>query len=278
MEGQVFWRVPLPSTPVDIAMGKNGLVHVIAEPNNLLTYDVEGNQLRQFSVPVESNLTSITTDNQGNLLITDRVYGWFILLSPEWEQLSTGIDDFAFPQTGISPLDEHLYLLNHNTIRVYDPNTGENLREIELDNIHNYTALAFNPKGQLYTVRDFNWDATLVKLDPLTGEELDAYPLLSSNRGEVIARDIAIDEAGNIYILFSINTGQIAIHKLDPNGKLVKRFGLLSSDPLEWPEGSFLDPVAITVSPDGRFIIIADGYLNKSYLSAFLIEIDQSQN
>lgn len=39
--------------------------------------------------------------------------------------------------------------------------------------------------------------------------------------------------------------------------------------------GSFLDPAAITVSPDGRFILVADGYEDKSYLSAFLMEIDE---
>jgi DNA-binding beta-propeller fold protein YncE len=276
-EAQVFWRVPLPSTPVDMAVGKNGLVHVITEPNYLLTYDVEGNQLKQFSVPVESNLTSITTDNAGNLVVTDTAYGWSILLSPEGEQLSTGVDDFAFPQTAINPINNNFYVLSSNMIRVYNPNTSERLREIQLNEIHTYTSLAFNHKGQLYTVRDFNWDPVLVLLDPLTGEELDAYPLLSSNRGEVVARDIAIDEAGNIYILFSMNTGQIAIHKLDHNGILIKRFGLLSSDPIEWPEGSFLDPVAISVSPDGRFIIIIDGYLNKAYISAFLLEIDEDQ-
>jgi hypothetical protein len=38
---------------------------------------------------------------------------------------------------------------------------------------------------------------------------------------------------------------------------------------------SFLDPVAITVSPDGRFILVADGYEEKPYLSAFLIKIDE---
>ena len=276
-EANLFWRVPLPSSPVDIAAGKNGLVHVVTEPNNLLTYDVEGNQLKQFSVPVESDLTSITTDLMGNLLVTDDAYGWFILLSAEGEQLSTGVDDFSFPQTGINPIDNNFYLLNNNTLRVYNPNTGERLREIKLDDIHTYTSIAFNLKGQLYSVRDFNWDPNLVLLDPFNGEELDAYPLLSSNRGEVIARDITVDEDGNIYILFSMNTGQIAIHKLAPNGVLIKRFGLLSDDPLEWPDGSFLDPVAITVSPDGRFIIIADGYQNKSYLSAFLMEIDETK-
>jgi streptogramin lyase len=277
-DAPVFWRVPLPSTPVDIAMGKNGLVHVITEPNYLFTYDVEGNQLRQFSVPSESNLTSVTTDSMGNLLVTDAAYGWFIRLSPDGEQLSTGVDDFAFPQTGFNPTDGNLYLLSNNTLRVYDPETAEKLWESGLDNIHTYTSLAFTPQGQLYTMRDFNWDATLVMLDPLTGAELDAFPLLSSTRGEVVAKDIAVDESGNITILFSSNIGQIGIHQLDPQGILFRRFGTLSSDALDWPEGSFLDPASIAVSPDGRFIIVADGYGEMSYLTAFLMELNQNQD
>ncbi len=275
-EPPVYWRVPLPSTPVDITMGKDGLVYVITQPNKLYTYDVEGNQLSQFSVPQESNLTSVTTDQDGNLLVTDSTYQWFISLSSKGEQLSTGVIDFSFPQTAIHPQDGSLHMLSNNRLRTYDIQTGELMGEITLDDIHTYTSLAFNAEGQLYTIKNFNWDATLVRIDPYTGEELDAFPLLNSNLNEVVARDIDIDQSGNIYILFGINTGQVAIHKLNPQGILVQRFGLLSSDLFDKPEGSFLDPTAITVSPDGRFILVADGFDDKSYLSAFLIEIDEN--
>jgi 6-phosphogluconolactonase (cycloisomerase 2 family) len=43
-------------------------------------------------------------------------------------------------------------------------------------------------------------------------------------------------------------------------------------------KASFVDPAAITVSEDGRFILVADGYDDKSYLSAFLMEIDENPN
>jgi len=274
----VYWRVPLPSTPVDIAMGKNGLVYVITQPNKLYAYDVEGNQLSQFSVPQESNITSVTTDQQGNIMVTDAAYDWFILLSPEGEQLSMGTIDFSFPQTAIHPQDGSLYMLSNNRLRSYAVDTAELINEITFDDIHTYTSLTFNAEGQLFTFRDFNWDATLVRIDPLTGEELDAIPLLNSNLNEVVARDIDIDQSGNIYILFAMNTGQVAIHKLSPQGILLQRFGLLLNDPIDWHEGSFLDPAAITVSPDGRFILVADGYDDKSYLSAFLMEIDENPN
>jgi 6-phosphogluconolactonase (cycloisomerase 2 family) len=237
---------------------------------------VEGNQLNRFSVPLESNLTSVTSDQQGNILVTDAAYDWFVLLSPEGDQLSTGTIDFSFPQTAIHPQDGRLYMLSSNSLRIYDIDTAELINEIQLDEFHTYTSLAFNAEGQLYTIRDFNWDAAVVRLDPLTGQELDAFTLLNSNLNEIVARDIDIDQSGNIYILFSMNTGQVAIHKLSSQGILLQRFGLLSNDPVDWPEGTFLDPTAITVSPDGRFILVSDGYDEKSYLSAFLIEIDKN--
>ncbi|HEY9121498.1 MAG TPA: hypothetical protein VIM80_00740, partial [Brevefilum sp.] len=192
------------------------------------------------------------------------------------EQLSTGVIDFSFPQTAIHPQDGSLYILSNNRLRTYNIQTGELTGEITLDEIHTYTSLTFDAEGQLYTIRDFNWDAALVRLDPYTGEELDAFPLLTSNLNEVVARDIDIDQSGNIYILFSMNTGQVSIHKLSPQGILLQRFGLLSNDPFDCPEGSFLDPTAITVSSDGRFILVADGYDENSYLSAFLMEIDEN--
>ena len=65
------------------------------------------------------------------------------------------------------------------------------------------------------------------------------------------------------------------MHKLNPQGELLARFGMLSAEPTGWPEGSFLDPRAITVSEDGRFVLIADGFDDSAYLTAFLMEIDE---
>jgi predicted outer membrane repeat protein len=61
----------------------------------------------------------------------------------------------------------------------------------------------------------------------LTGEEQDVFPLEQSHIVETVANDLVTDEDGNIYVLFSMNTGQIAIHQFSQNGVLLQRFGKL---------------------------------------------------
>ncbi len=85
---------------------------------------------------------------------------------------------------------------------------------------------------------------------------------------------MVIDDSGNFYILFGLNTGQIAVHVLDPQGNFLRRFGRLTTDMDDWLEGALFDPRAITVSADGRFILVADGYEETAYLTAFLIEME----
>jgi sugar lactone lactonase YvrE len=111
----------------------------------------------------------------------------------------------------------------------------------------------------------------LVELNPLTGEVLDEIPLDRSGQGEAAARDLTIDAGGNIYILFARNDSQIAAHMLDPQGNFVRRFGRLAAGAENPPEGAFLDPRAIAISPDGRYIFIADGNAEAAFLTALLV-------
>lgn len=272
-EPPVYWRVPLPGTPVSLAVNSNGLVFAATEPNGLFTYDVEGNQLKQHSIPIEAQLTDVTADPFGNFVVVDNGYGWFILMSPEGEQLTIG-GEYLYGQGAVSPADGNLYLLKGNSLLVYTTDTAELLREMPLDEMPAYGGLAFAPDGRLFTLRSPGWQPELLQLDPQTGAELDAIPLMRANQYpiEIVARDLAIDANGNIYVLFQMNTGQIAIHVLDARGNFTSRFGRLTGDFDDWPEGAFLDPRALAVSPDGRFILVADGYDENSYLTAFLLE------
>jgi DNA-binding beta-propeller fold protein YncE len=267
----VFWRVPLPGTPVDIAAGQDGRVYVATEPNGLYAYDVEGNQLQQYPAPSIASLSGVAADLFGNLVVTDAAYGWFIVISPEGEHLTIGGNE-TYYDAAVSPLDGNLYLLKAASISVFTTDTAELIREMPLDETRSYGSLAFDPQGRLYLLRDFNWSANLLVIDPITGEELDAVPLERSEQAEIVAHDLSIDASGNLYVLFSMNVGQIAVHMLDAQGNLVRRFGRLTGDMDDWPEGAFLDPRAITVSPDGRFILVADGYDDTAYLTAFLLE------
>ena len=262
----VFWRVPLPGAPISLAANTHGTLYAATEPNGIFTYDVEGNQLKEFSVPVEAVISDLTSDPSGNLVLMDSVYQWFVVFSAEGEQLAAGGEGIV-SQIAVNPLDGNVYLLGEDSIRVYTSDTTTFLREMPLEAI-SYKGLAFDPDGYLYTIRQY--EAVLLKLNPLTGEELDAMPLRrSSEYGDIEPRDLAIDEKGDLYVLFSTNIGQAAVHILDPQGNLLRRIGQLTYDPDNWEEGQFFEPRAIAISPDGRFLFIADGYDDSVYLTAF---------
>lgn len=267
----VFWRVPLPGTPRGLASAPGGLVYVATEPNGLYMYDVEGNQLKKIPVPSESILSDVAIDAFANLFVIDETYGWLIVFSPEGIQLTSGGQNLS-GKAAVNPQDGNLYLLTGYDIQVYNTDTAEFIRQIPLNALHGYVSLSFAPDGRLFTLRDHDWFPTLCQLDPQTGTELDAIPLVRSSVGETVARDLAIDVAGNIYILFDINPDQTAIYMLDRKGSLVRRFGRLATGMDDWIEGSLFASREITVSPDGRFILIADGFGDTSYLTAFLVE------
>lgn len=270
-EAPVYWRVPLPNTPIALAVNQTGLVFAATELNGLTAYDVEGNQLRQFPIPNESWFTDVAADSFGNFIVIDGGYGWFILMSTEGEHLTTG-GEGVFGAAAVSPKDGNLYLLMGSQLHVYTTDTGEFLRLLPLDDLHTHTSLAFAPDGRLFTIRDYDWDAALLELDPLTGAEGDSISLRHSNTVDTLASDLAIDAAGNFYILYRMNAASIAIHVLAPDGALIKRFGKLTPNPADRPEGVFFEPRAIAVSPDGRFILVADGYEDDATLTAFILE------
>ena len=273
VELPVFWRIPLPEVVVDLSANHSGLVYLSDKANGLYMYDVEGNQLKAFSVPDHAAITSVASDPAGNLVLTDSGFGWFVKLSPEGYQLSAG-GDGDYYEAAVNPLDGSLYLLHDNSLSVFNSDTAEFIRQIEMEEQLVFTSLTFNNQGQLYALCHTDYPATLIELDTSTGEELDTILLGRSNFGEIIVRDLAIDGNDNFYVLFSNNTAQIAVHMLDKHGSLVKRFGTLSTEYGSWAEAEFFDPRAITVTGDGRFIIIGDGHEDSAFLTAYLIEPD----
>ena len=270
----IYWRVPLPDTPVDMVVNPQGEIFVAAGTNGLFKFDLEGNQLDKMPAPDQADVMSIEADKSGNLFVSDSSYGWLIVFDSEGIQTDAGGDDI-FGHLGYNSADNNLYILHRSTIEVYSTDTLELIQQIQLDDLHSYAALTIDSSGRMFLLRDHDWEAVLVELDPLSGEELDAFPLVNSTQREIVARDLTVDAQGNFYILFGMNTGEIAVHMLNSHGSLIQRFGHLSSEAEGWAEGSFLDPRAISVTPDGRFLIIIDGYGDKSYLSAYLLEIDE---
>jgi hypothetical protein len=103
VDSPVFWRVSIPSEdppqgsglPGGIAADSLGNIYVAEGTHGIYSYDVEGNQLHFIPSPSHSNLTDVSTDVFGNLVVTDCGYGWFIVLSPSGEQIVAGGEDFA---------------------------------------------------------------------------------------------------------------------------------------------------------------------------------------
>jgi DNA-binding beta-propeller fold protein YncE len=270
----VYWRVPLPDTPSDIAIGQNGLVYVATQGNGLYRYDIEGNLIGKIDLPEETAIRKIAVDPLGNLLWNDAASQQFMVMSPQDEQQAVKTDRI-FTDIAVNPSSGNIYLMVNHSITIYNTDTTEIVGQFDLDETSIYTNLTFDSIGTFYLLRDFNWNATLIRADPLTGEELDALPLVRTTLVETVANDLATDASGNIYVLFAMNTGQIAIHQLNPDGVLLQRFGELTGDISEWPEGTFLDPHALAVSADGRFVLVADGYDGQAYLTCYLMEIDE---
>lgn len=270
----IYWRVPLSDTPVDVVVNPLGEIFVAAGKTGLYKFDLEGNQLDKMPAPDQADVMSLEADASGNLFVADSGFGWLVVFDSEGIQTDAGGDDI-FGHLGYNPSDSNLYLLHGSTIDVYSSEKLELIRQLQLDDLHSYANLTFDSSGRMFLLRDHDWDAVLLEVDPLTGEELDAFPLVNSNQREIVAKDLTVDAQGYFYILFSMNTGEIAVHMLDPRGNLIQRFGNLAYDAEGWDEGSFWEPRAISVTPDGRFLMIIDGYEDKSYLSTYLLQIDE---
>jgi len=270
----IYWRVPLPDTPVDMVVNPLGKIFVAAGTNGLYKFDLEGNQLDKMHAPDQADVMSVEADASGNFFVADSGFGWLVVFDSEGFQSDAGGEDI-FGHLAYNPADDNLYLLRGDTIEIYSTDAVALIRQIQLDDLHSYANIAFDSGGRMFLLRDHDWDAVLLEMDPLTGEELDAFPLITSNHRDIVAKDLTVDAQGNFYVLFSMNTGEIAVHMLDPRGNLMQRFGHLTSDIEGWSEGSFWDPKAISVTPDGRFLMIVDGYEDESYLSAFLLVIDE---
>jgi DNA-binding beta-propeller fold protein YncE len=277
----VFWRISIPSEappqefgmPGGIATDGQGNIHVAEGAHGIYSYDVEGNQIRSISSPSNSNLTDVSTDAFGNLIVTDSGYGWFIVLSPSGEQIVAGGEDFDDDgpfAVAVSPADGNLYLRDEARIRVYTSDTAEFLRDLPLES-GAYYGMAFDTAGNLYLAEQYS--ASVLKLDPSSGEVLDTLGMLAL--ANTTPRDLALDEDGNIYVLVNSSPGDAAVYMLDPRGSLLKRFGRLVYQPFEGERqeaATLFDPISLAVTLDGRFLVVCDAMQDRTYLTAFNIK------
>lgn len=267
----VFWRIRVPGAG-GMSVDGSGNLTLAAGKNGLFTYDLEGNQILQIPALPESDLIDVAADSFGNLILADQSKNSFSVISPRGMQLTAGGENFSWDSpraVAVNPQDGNLYLLDETRIQVYTGDTAKHLRDLPIDSSLS-AGLAFDPAGSLYTTSQ--GEAAVVKLDPQTGEILDTLPLSQSAQVETSPTDLAIDAAGNLYVLFNTSPGNLAIYMLDPRGNLLKQFGRLVYSPEGSVPGHFFDPRAIAVTPDGRFLFVCETFEGWSLLTAFNIK------
>ncbi len=270
----VYWRVPLAGIPLSLTVDAFNQVYVSTRSNILFKYDVEGNLLEEQQAPTSGRISDMTTDGAGNLVLSDGDFGEFIILKQDGE-LERGGGDAPAVQVALGPGQENIYLLGElgmYYLLSYLPGTNEIINPLPLDGT-SYVGLSFNPENKLYTIREE--DGFLVQIDHITGLEIDSIPIKEFDEAGVSPRDLAIDQDGNFTVLFSSNADNTAVHVLDPNGFQLMSYGELVYQPDgDWPEGSFNDPRAIALSPDGRFAFIIDGNAEFNYLTCLMLRFD----
>ncbi len=278
----VFWRIEIPADPLaepdsqfpgGLAVDAMNRLFVANGRNGIQRFDVEGNLMKDFSVPSESNVRDVAVDQAGNIVATDNVYQWFITLNIDGLQENAGGEDFGWnmpTEVAVNPLNGSIYVLDEteerSRIRVYDDVTAKWIKDLPLETAgaSAHRGLAFDTQGFLYTINQN--EAGIQKIDPDNGEIVKTLGYLDLR--SMTPSDLAIDGAGNIYVLVSSNPDGSAVIVLDSQGNLVRRFGRVTYDGTGWGEGTFYFPISIAVTVDGRFVFVCEN----GYLTAFRLE------
>lgn len=293
----VLWRVPIPSDspsdpdsqyPGGLAVEAENTVLVANGRQGLFRYDVEGNLLKHFNTPSVSNIRDAAVmpdvganggesdageDRGGYLVVTDSVYKWWIVLDHDGLQVTAGGEDFGWDapkDVAVHPHTGDIYVLDERDetyrVRVYRADTGQWVEDLVLDGggFSRYAGLSFDGMGFLYVLD--KQQGVVIKIDPASGEEVNTLGYQTLARTSL--SDMALDAAGNLYVLANASPDGSAVIQLDPHGSLLRRWGGLTYDGSGWGEGVFLFPLSIAVTADGRFVFVCES----GFLTAFLLE------
>jgi DNA-binding beta-propeller fold protein YncE len=277
----VFWRIPIPSDylgdpesdlPGGLATDNFGNIYLANGNNGLSRYDVEGNLVQNYVVPSVSNIRDVTIDLNGQVILTDLIYKWFVTFDQEGIQVDAGGEDFGWNSPrdiAVHPKTGNIYLLDetdeYSRIRVYSPENNQLIQDLPLETIGTqmHKGLAFDQEGFLYTLDQIL--GTILKLDADNGDVLNELGYLELSKAS--PSDLAIDQNGNIYVLLNASPENAAVYIYDSFGSLMVRLGRLTYDGEGWMEGVFFFPVGISISPDGKFLSIVEN----GFLTTFLL-------
>lgn len=270
------WRVQIPADylgdadsqfPGGIAMDALYNIYIANGQNGLIKMDQEGQVIATFLNQNPYNFSDVTLDQFQNMVVTDLLAKEFIVLSKNGTRNISGGMDFSpySPRAvAVSPFNGNVYVLDVgdivNRVQVYTSDTGEYLHEIQLDEAEypGYKGLAFDADGYLYT-QDVR-RGSIIKMD--VNNQSIVAELAHEELKNAGTADLAIDESGNIYVLLHNSPENNAIYILDSKGELFIRFGNLNYDGSEHEPGTFVFPVSLAVSDDGKMIAVCEnGYI-----------------
>lgn len=222
----------------------------------------------------------IAVDRLGNIFIADYSDGRLQRFDSNGAyQALWNIGSEAYPQAmAVDPAGD-VYLISRGEVHKYDGANGQLLGTLANPEDRYFETLAIGADGSLTTAFD---SEDILRYDP-NGQVVFSMAQSGLNQtGDAeSAESLALDGVGNIYLL----TGENAVIRYAPDGRLLGRFGSSGDEP-----GQFRSPSAIAVDGQGRIyvsdirgiqVFANDGrYLDKIEVEgyAFALAFDQQGN
>lgn len=141
-------------------------------------------------------------------------------------------------------MDDRIYMVYDGEIHVHDPQTGEELGQLEHPDGWGFDDVAVCDDGSVVASWYCNRD-DIVKFDPEGNVEFILREALSGQSGDSeLDTEVGVDGAGNIFAWGSFNE---SFFKFSPNGRFLNRFGSEGDHP-----GQFVSPSSFCLDHMGR--------------------------
>ncbi|MBN1937336.1 MAG: NHL repeat-containing protein [Anaerolineae bacterium] len=253
-------------------------VYVADAYQGILVFDFQGNARGVISPGEVGYVVDVKIGPTGALYMADKAFHQVSMFTRDGELVGAfggiGIGDGEFgpdspralaagPQGEVFVLDSNLNAEGREVMRVQVFSAeGNFLRSFVIGPGYDEQAMDVGPDGTLFVVSQ---EGYVTEFAPDSGMLIQKLGL-ESLRG-ALPQAIGIDEAGNLNVTTQIPT---AVAVLDPLGQFIEWIGGEGVRTDEgWPEGEFLFPFGVAVSPDGRYVFVGDTFESFAYVTAF---------
>jgi DNA-binding beta-propeller fold protein YncE len=245
--------------PRAVAVGPEGMVHVLDTAGRMLVYDAEGNMARQWTMPESEVGTAegLCVLPDGRVVVADTHYSRVIVFDRRGRELlrfggeGTGPGRFIYPVAVAADEEGDLFVAEYGSndrVQKFSAE-GELLLEFGTfgagaEQFQRPSGLAWHD-GRLYVADAMNGRVQVFTADGrslgvLGGEEAPSFRL---------PYDIAVGPQGDLYV---VEYGAGRVSRVTAAGRLVGRWGAVGH-----AEGRMHTPWGLDVTPDGR-VLVAD--------------------